>query len=179
MQIENSETWKNLEAALNQEALAYIEYTYFAQQAAKDGYTQISEIFDETAGNELRHGKLIYKMLHGGKVPETMENLRSARQSEMEEWDGNYPAYAKVARDEGFDDVADLFEGLATIEKSHGERFDVLIDRINNKEVFERKEVQTWYCTVCGYLHIGTEAPEICPVCKHPQGHFEIRATNY
>lgn len=179
MDIKQSNTWENLEAALNQEALAYIEYTYFGQQAAKDGYTQISEIFNETADNELHHGKLLYKMLHGGDMPQTMDNLKSAYASELEEWDGRYPAYAKVARDEGFDEAADLFEGLAAIEKSHGERFQVLMDRINNKEVFERKEVQVWYCTVCGHLHIGTEAPEICPVCKHPQGHFEIRATNY
>ena len=179
MDIKNSETWKNMEAALNQEALAYVEYTYYGQQAAKDGYTQISDIFNETADNELHHGKLLFKQLHGGEMPHTMDNLKAAYESELEEFDGRYPAYAKVARDEGFDDVADLFEGLAAIEKSHGERFQVLMDRIEKKEVFKRKEIQVWYCTVCGHLHIGTEAPEICPVCKHPQGHFEIRATNY
>lgn len=179
MDIKQSDTWKNIEAALNQEALAYVEYTYYGQQAAKDGYTQISDLFNETAANELHHGKLLFKRLHDGEVPHTMDNLKAAYASELEEWDGNYPAYAQTARDEGFDDVAELFEGLAAIEKSHGERFQVLMDRIANKEVFERKEVQVWYCTVCGHLHIGTEAPEICPVCKHPQGHFEVRATNY
>ena len=179
MDIKQSETWKNLEAALNQEALAYIEYTYYSQQAAKDGYTQMSEIFAETADNELHHGKLLYKMLHGGSVPHTLDNLKAAYESELEEWDGNYPAYAKVARDEGFDDAADLFEGLAAIEKSHGERFQVLIGRINDKEVFKRNEVKVWYCTVCGHLHVGKEAPLKCPVCAHPQSHFEIRATNY
>ena len=179
MDIKQSQTWKNMEAALNQEALAYIEYTYYSQQAAKDGYTQISDIFAETADNELHHGKLLFKRLHDGGVPDTMTNLQAAYASEEEEFDGNYPGYAKVARDEGFDDVADLFEGLAAIEKSHAERFQVLMDRIKNKEVFERKEIQVWYCTVCGHLHIGTEAPEVCPVCAHPQGHFEIRATNY
>jgi Rubrerythrin len=179
MNIKESQTWQNMEAALNQEALAYVEYTYYGQQAAKDGYTQISEIFNETAANELHHGKLLFKRLHDGGVPPTLENLKAAFASELEEWDGNYPAYAKVARDEGFDEVADLFEGLAAIEKSHGERFQVLMDRINNGAGFRRKEVQVWYCTVCGHLHIGTEAPEVCPVCAHPQGHFEIRATNY
>lgn len=179
MEIENSQTWKNLEDALNQEALAYIEYTYYAQQAAKDGYTQISDIFNETAGNELHHGKLIYKMLHDGGVPDTLTNLKSACESELEEWDGNYPAYARVARDEGFEDVAKLFEGLAAIEKSHGERFQTLVDRIENKEVFKRSDTQVWYCTVCGHIHIGKEAPKVCPVCNHPQGHFEIKATNY
>ena len=179
MDIKQSDTWKNLEAALNQEALAYVEYTYFSQQAAKDGYTQMSEIFAETADNELHHGKLLYKMLHGGKMPHTMDNLKSAYASELEEWDGNYPAYAAVAREEGFNEAADLFEGLAAIEKSHGERFQVLIGRINDNEVFKRNEVKVWYCTVCGHLHIGTKPPEVCPVCKHPQGHFEIRAQNY
>lgn len=179
MNIQDSETWQNLEAALNQEALAYIEYTYYGQQAAKDGYTQISDIFNETADNELHHGKLLFKMLHDGGVPDTMANLKAAYASELEEWDGNYPAYAKVAHDEGFEDAAKLFEGLAAIEKSHGERFQTLMDRIEKKEVFKREDTQVWYCTVCGHLHIGKEAPEICPVCKHPQGHFEIRATNY
>lgn len=179
MDIKQSQTWQNMEAALNQEALAYIEYTYFGQQAAKDGYTQISELFFETADNELHHGKLLYKKLHDGAMPHTMDNLQAAYESELEEWDGNYPAYAKVAREEGFDDIGDFFDGLAAIEKSHGERFQVLMDRINSGEVFKRKDVQVWYCTVCGHLHIGTEAPEVCPVCNHPQGHFEIRATNY
>ena len=179
MDIKDSQTWQNMEDALNQEALAYIEYTYYSQQAAKDGYTQISDIFAETADNELHHGKLLFKQLHGGGVPDTLANLQAAYDSELEEFDGRYPAYAKVARDEGFQEVADLFEGLAKIEKSHGERFQVLMDRINNKEVFHREEVQVWYCTVCGHLHIGKEAPKECPVCKHPQGHFEIKAQNY
>lgn len=179
MDIKESQTWQNLEAALNQEALAYIEYTYYGQQAAKDGYTQMSEIFFETADNELHHGKLLFKMLHDGEMPHTMDNLKAAYESELEEWDGNYPGYAKVAHEEGFEDAAKLFEGLAAIEKSHGERFQVLMDRLNNKEVFKRQDTQVWYCTVCGHLHIGKEAPEICPVCKHPRGHFEIRATNY
>lgn len=179
MDLKSSKSWKNIEAALNQEALAYIEYTYYGQQAAKDGYTQISELFFETADNELHHGKLLFKRLHDGAVPHTLDNLHAAYESEKMEWDKNYVKYAKDAREEGFDELGDFFDGLAAIEKSHGERFQTLIDRINNDQVFKRNEVQVWYCTVCGHIEIGTEAPEICPVCKHPQGHFEIKATNY
>ncbi len=179
MDIKDSQSWKNMEAALNQEALAYVEYTYYSQQAKKDGYVQISNIFAETADNELHHGKLLFKRLHDGGVPPTLECLALASESEREEWDGNYPAYAAVAREEGFDDVADLFDGLAAIEKSHYERFQTLISRINDDEVFHRSDVQVWYCTVCGHLEIGTEPPEVCPVCAHPRNHFQIRATNY
>ena len=179
MDIKQSQTWKNIEAALNQEALAYVEYTYYSQQAQKDGYTQISDIFAETAGNELHHGKILYKKLHGGAVPDTLECLKAARESEREEWDGRYLTYAAQAREEGFDDIAELFDGLAAIEKSHGERFDVLIDRIEKGEVFKRTEMKVWYCTVCGHIEIGTEPPDICPVCAHDKGHFEIRADNY
>ncbi len=179
MDIKQSQSWKNMEAALNQEALAYVEYTYYSQQAKKDDYVQISNIFAETAENELHHGKLLFKRLHDGGVPPTLECLKLASASEKEEWDGNYPAYAATAREEGFDELADFFDGLAAIEKSHYERFQTLIDRINNDEVFKRSEVQVWYCTVCGHLEIGTEPPEECPVCHHDKGHFQIRATNY
>ena len=164
MDIKDSQSWKNMEAALNQEALAYVEYTYYSQQAKKDGYVQISNIFAETADNELHHGKLLFKRLHDGGVPPTLECLKLASESE---------------REEGFDDVADLFDGLAAIEKSHYERFQTLISRINDDEVFHRSDVQVWYCTVCGHLEIGTEPPEVCPVCAHPRSHFQIRATNY
>jgi rubrerythrin len=179
MYIKQSQTWKNMEDALNQEALAYIEYFYYAAQAKKDGYVQISEILNETANNELHHGKLLFKKLHDGGVPPTLQCLKMAAASEKEEWDGNYPAYAKTAREEGFDDIADFFDGLAAIEKTHYERFEKLIDRINNDEVFKRTDVQVWYCTVCGHLEIGTEPPEVCPVCAHPRAYFEVRATNY
>lgn len=179
MDIKKSESWKNMEAALNQEALAYVEYIYYSQQAKKDGYVQISDIFAETADNELHHGKLLFKKLHDGGAPPTLDCLKLACESEREEWDGNYPAYAAKAREEGFDDLGDFFDGLAAIEKSHYDRFETLIDRINNDEVFKRTEIKVWYCTVCGHIEIGTEAPEICPVCQHPQGHFEIRADNY
>lgn len=179
MDIKDSKSWKNMEKALNHEALAYAEYTYYSQQATKDHYTQISELFAETADNELRHGKLLFKKLHGGDMPDTLTCLELAAASEKEEWNKNYPKYAKTAREEGFDELADFFDGLAAIEKSHGERFETLIDRINNGEVFKRKEIQVWYCTVCGHLEIGTEPPDVCPVCDHDYTHFEIRATNW
>lgn len=178
MDLKDSKTWKNLELALNQEAVAYCEYVFYAQQAAKDGYTQISNIFQETADNELHHCKLHFKKMHGGEVPHTMDNLKAACHDEESEM-GYYADYAKTAKEEGFEDLALFFGRLGAIEKTHDERFKVLIDRINAGEVFERKEVKVWVCTVCGHIHIGTEAPEKCPVCDHPQGHFEIRAENY
>ena len=129
MELEKSQTWKNLESALSQEAVAYCEYTFYGQQAAKDGYKQISDIFNETAGNELHHAKLHYKKMHGGKVPGTLDNLKAAAASEDEEV-GIYTDYAKTAREEGFADLADFFEGLAAIEKSHENRYQLLIERI-------------------------------------------------
>ena len=158
MELEKSQTWKNLESALSQEAVAYCEYTFYGQQAAKDGYKQISDIFNETAGNELHHAKLHYKKMHGGKVPGTLDNLKAAAASEDEEV-GIYTDYAKTAREEGFADLADFFEGLAAIEKSHENRYQLLIERIENDEVFRRKEVKVWVCTVCGHIEIGTEPP--------------------
>ena len=178
MELEKSQTWKNLETALSQEAVAYAEYTYYAPQAAKDGYTQISEIFNETAGNELHHAKLHFKKLHDGAVPDTLQNLKDAQDDEDAEVKV-YTGFAKTAREEGFAELADFFEGLAAIEKSHQDRFDLLIERIENGEVFRRKEVKVWVCTVCGHIEIGTEPPEKCPVCAHPRGHFKIKAENY
>ena len=178
MELEKSQTWKNLESSLSQEAVAYCEYTFYGQQAAKDGYKQISDIFNETAGNELHHAKLHYKKMHGGKVPGTLDNLKAAAASEDEEVE-IYTGYAKTAREEGFADLADFFEGLAAIEKRHENRYQLLIERIENDEVFRRKEVKVWYCTVCGHIEIGTEPPEKCPVCEHPQGYFEIKADNF
>ena len=174
MELEKSQTWKNLESSLSQEAVAYCEYTFYGQQAAKDGYKQISDIFNETAGNELHHAKLHYKKMHGGKVPGTLDNLKAAAASEDEEVE-IYTGYAKTAREEGFADLADFFEGLAAIEKSHENRYQLLIERIENDEVFRRKEVKVWVCTVCGYIYEGETLPAdfICPICKHPASDFE------
>ena len=179
MDLKSSQTWKNFETALDAEARAYCEYTFYSQQAAKDGYTQISEIFQETADNELHHCKLMFKKLHDGGVPHTLDNLKAAMADEEREGVEMYGSFAKTARDEGFTDLGDWFDMLAKIELTHKERYEQLIDRVENDEVFKRDEVKVWYCTVCGHIHIGTEAPEKCPVCEHPQGHFEIRATNY
>ena len=181
MELKDSQSWKNMETALNAEALAYVTYTFFGQQARKDGYVQISDIFNETAGNELAHAKLLFKRLHDGEIPHVLDGLKAAAGSEHFEADDQYPAFAKVAREEGFDELGEFFDNLAAIEATHEERYNVLTERIKNDEVFRREneEAQVWYCTVCGHLHIGKEAPEKCPVCAHPQSHFEIRATNY
>lgn len=175
----DSQSWKNLEEALSLECKAYCEYTFYSQQAAKDGYTQISEIFAETAENELHHAKLLFKKLHDGEVPHTLDNLKAARESEEIEGIDTYENDAKVAREEGMDGLGNWFSMLAKIEMSHKDRFDTLIERINADEVFHRDEPKVWYCTVCGHIHIGTEPPERCPVCDHPQGHFELKAENY
>ncbi len=179
MELKNSKSLKNLETALDLECRAYCEYTFYGQQAAKDGFTQISEIFNETAGNELHHAKLLFKKLHGDAMPHTLDNLQAAKASEEAEGVDAYQKFAEEARVEGFTDLANWFEMLAKIEMSHEERFKTLIDRVERDEVFRREEVKVWVCTVCVHIHIGTEPPERCPVCDHPQGHFEIRAENY
>lgn len=179
MELKDSQTWKNYQKAFDSECRAYCEYTFYGQQAAKDGYTQISEIFNETAANELHHAKLLFKRMHDDAVPPTLENLKAAREEEQREGIDEYTEFAKTARKEGFDDIGEWFDMLAKIEMTHEERFQTLIDRVKKDEVFKRDEVKVWYCTVCGHIHIGKEAPEKCPVCDHPQGHFEIRADNY
>ncbi len=179
MELEKSKTWQNLEMALNLECKAYCEYFFYSQQAKKDGYVQIGDIFNETAQNELHHAKLLFKKLHGDKVPGTLENLKAARESEEIEGIEAYQNAAKVAKEEGFDGLSEWFEELSKIELSHKDRYDTLIERVENDEVFKRDEIKVWYCTVCGHLHIGKEPPEKCPVCEHPQGHFEIKAENY
>lgn len=179
MELKDSQTWKNFEIALELEAKAYCEYTFFGQQAAKDGYTQISEIFNETASNELHHCKLLFKKLHGDAVPHTLENLEAARKSEENEGVNEYEEMSKTAYEEGFDEIGEWFSMLAKIEMSHEQRFQTLIDRVEKDEVFKRDEAKVWVCTVCGHIHIGTEPPKECPVCKHPQGHFELKADNY
>ena len=175
----DSKSWKNLEAALDAECRAYCEYTFYGQQAAKDGFTQISEIFNETAANELHHAKLLFKKMHDGGVPHTLDNLAAAKASEEAEGVDMYQKFADEAREEGLDGLGNWFEMLAKIEMTHEERVQVLIDRVERDEVFRRNEVKVWVCTVCGHIHIGTEPPERCPVCDHPQGHFEIKAENY
>ena len=179
MELQESQTWKNIETALNAEARAYVEYVFYSQQAKKDDYVQISNIFMETANNELRHAKLLFKMLHDNAVPHTLEGLKLAREEEHYEWAVQYKQFAEIAKQEGFEELATWFHDLAEIEHSHMDRYDQLIENLENKVCFKRDTIQVWYCTTCGYIHVGKEAPLICPVCKHDQGHFEIKATNF
>ena len=179
MELEKSQTWKNLESALSQEAVAYCEYTFYGQQAAKDGYKQISDIFNETADNELHHAKLHYKKMHGGKVPGTLDNLKDAAAGENYEWTTMYAEFAQTAEEEGFLALAAQFEGVAKIEKTHEERYLKLLDNLKKGEVFKKGEKVMWFCRNCGHVEIAESAPAVCPVCKHPQAYFQIKAENY
>ena len=179
MELKGTQTEKNLMAAFAGEAQAHTKYQYYASQAKKDGYVQIQNIFAETAKNEKEHAKLWFKALHGGKVPTTLENLADAANGENYEWTDMYAEFAKTAREEGFEELAVLFEGVGAVEKEHEERYRKLIERIEDGEVFERDGVYAWKCNNCGHIHFGTEAPELCPVCAHPRSYFELRAENY
>jgi rubrerythrin len=179
MELKGSKTEQNLMQAFAGESQARNKYTYYASAARKEGYNQISAIFEETAGNEKEHAKLWFKLLHGGSVPATTENLLDAANGEKYEWTEMYAGFAKTAREEGFDDIAVLFEGVATIEKSHEERYLKLLDNIEKGRVFAREEKQIWFCTNCGHFHDAKEAPEVCPVCGHPRAYFELRKVNY
>lgn len=174
-----SQTKKNLEAAFVGESQASMKYGYYAKQAAKDGYVQIGDIFTETAGNEATHAKVWFKYLHNGGVPDTKTNLRDAANGENYEWTEMYAGFAQVAEEEGFTEIAKKFELVGGIEKTHEERYNKLFERIEKNEVFERNGVKVWQCTKCGYLHVGDSAPEVCPVCGHPQAYFEQPAKNY
>lgn len=175
----SSKTWKNLEQAFAGESQAAIKYQYYASQAKKDGYEQISSIFDETSHNEKEHAKLWYKYMHGGKVDNTSTNLELAAQGENYEWTEMYQQFAAEAREEGYDDIAEKFEQVAAIEKGHETRYTTLKEKVDHDIVFQSDKVTVWKCRNCGYIHIGESAPETCPVCAHPQAFFEIRAENY
>lgn len=179
MDLKGSKTEANLQTAFAGESMARNKYTYFASKAKKDGYVQISKIFEETAANEKEHAKLWYKLLNGGAVGSTIENLKEAAEGENYEWTDMYDQFAKEAREEGFDDIADLFEGVAAIEKEHEERYRKLLANIEGDLVFSRDGDVVWQCSNCGHICVGKKAPEECPVCAHPQAHFEIKATNY
>ncbi|MCI5740140.1 MAG: rubrerythrin family protein [Lachnospiraceae bacterium] len=179
MDLKGSKTEANLQTAFAGESMARNKYTYFASKAKKDGYVQISKIFEETAANEKEHAKLWYKLLNGGAVGSTIENLKEAAEGENYEWTDMYDQFAKEAREEGFDDIAALFEGVAAIEKEHEERYRKLLANIEGDLVFSRDGDVVWQCSNCGHICVGKKAPEECPVCAHPQAHFEIKATNY
>ena len=177
-ELKGSKTEKNLQEAFAGESMARNKYTFFASKAKKDGYVQISKIFEETAANEKEHAELWYKLLNNG-IGTTEENLEIAAQGENYEWTDMYDKFAKEAREEGFDHIADLFEGVAKIEKEHEDRYRKLLSNIENGLVFSREGDMVWQCSNCGHIVIGKQAPEVCPVCAHPQAYFQLKAENY
>ena len=177
MELKGSQTEKNLWAAFAGESQARNKYTYFASKAKKEGYVQIANIFEETAGNEKEHAKIWFKLVAG--VGSTAENLKAAAAGENEEWTSMYPGFAKTAREEGFEKIAKLFEAVAKIEKEHEERYQMLLLNIEQDKVFKKSEKIIWQCLNCGYVCEGPAAPEVCPVCEHPQAYFQQIAKNY
>jgi rubrerythrin len=178
MELKGSKTEKNLMAAFSGESEARNKYTYYASKAKKDGYVQIAKIFEETAANEKEHAKIWFKLLKDG-IGETAVNLEDAASGENYEWTEMYPTFAKEAREEGFTHIAYLFEQVAKIEKEHEERYKKLLENIEGGLVFSRDEDMIWQCSNCGHIVVGKKAPEVCPVCAHPQAYFEIKADNY
>ncbi len=179
MELKGSKTEANLQAAFAGESQARNKYTYYASKAKKDGYVQIANIFEETAANEKEHAKMWFKLLHGGAVPSTIKNLKDAADGENYEWTDMYAEFAKTAREEGFDDIALLFEEVGKIEKEHEERYRKLLANIEGGLVFSREGDCIWQCSNCGHIAVGRQAPEVCPVCAHPQAYFQIKAENY
>ena len=177
-EIKGTKTEKNLNAAFAGESQARVKYQFYASKAKKEGYEQISAIFQETSDNEKEHAKIWYKLLHDG-VADTMTNLKDAAVGENYEYTDMYKKFAEEAREEGFDEIAELFEKVGEIEKHHEERYLKLVENIEKGMVFKGDGVTVWKCRNCGYIHIGDSAPEECPVCKHPQSYFEIQAENY
>ena len=179
MNLKGTKTEKNLMEAFAGESMARNKYTYFASKAKKDGYVQISKIFEETAANEQEHAKIWFKYLHDGAVPGTEENLKAAAEGENFEWTDMYARMAKEAREEGFNEIAEKFEMVAAIERDHEERYRKLLNNIKEGIVFSRDGDRIWKCSNCGHIVIGPKAPEVCPVCDHPQAFFELKAENY
>ncbi|MEE0785597.1 MAG: rubrerythrin family protein [Oscillospiraceae bacterium] len=179
MNLKGTKTEANLQTAFAGESQARNKYTYYASKARKDGYQQIAALFEETAANEKEHAKLWFKLLCGGQIPSTEENLLDAAQGENYEWTDMYAAFAADARAEGFDEIAALFEGVAEIEKAHEARYRKLLENVKNGLVFSREGDQLWQCANCGHIVIGKAAPETCPVCNHPQAYFHLKAENY
>lgn len=177
--LKGSKTEANLMTAFAGESQARNKYTYYASKARKDGYVQIANLFEETAANEKEHAKMWFKLLHGGEIPTTAENLLDAADGENYEWTDMYACMAKDAREEGFDEIAFLFEKVAEIEKMHEERYRKLLANVQNGLVFSRDGDQIWECSNCGHIVIGPKAPSMCPVCKHPQAYFQLKAKNY
>lgn len=190
MSIKGTQTEKNILTAFAGESQARNRYNYYASKARKEGYVQIADIFEETANQEKEHAKRLFKLLEGGDVEiaaafpagvigTTAENLKAAAMGENFEWTDMYPAYAKVAREEGFPEIAAIFEAIAVAEKQHEKRYQALLANLEAGTVFKKDQVVTWRCRNCGYLHEGQEAPGLCPACAHPQAHFELLAENW
>ena len=177
--LKGTKTEANLMAAFAGESQARNKYTYYASKAKKEGYEQIAALFLETANNEKEHAKIWFKLLHDGAVPSTAENLLDAAQGENYEWTDMYDKFAKEAREEGFEHIAKLFEGVAAIEKEHEERYRKLLANIEGDLVFSKDEDVIWQCSNCGHICIGKKAPDLCPVCAHPQSYFQVKAENY
>lgn len=177
MELKGSKTETNLMAAFAGESQARNKYTYYASKARKEGYVQIANLFEETAANEKEHAKMWFKLIHG--IGSTEENLKDAAAGENYEWTDMYATFAKEAREEGFDHIAELFEGVAAIEKEHEERYLKLLENVEKGLVFSKDGDTIWKCGNCGHIHIGKEAPQVCPVCAHPQAYFEVKAENY
>ena len=178
MELKGSKTEKNLMAAFSGESEARNKYTYYASKAKKDGYVQIAKIFEETANNEKEHAKIWFKLLKDG-IGATDINLGDAAEGENYEWTEMYPTFAKEAREEGFEHIAYLFEQVALIEKEHEERYRKLLANIEGDLVFSKDNDAIWQCSNCGHIVVGKKAPEVCPVCAHPQSYFELRSENY
>ena len=178
-ELKGTKTEQNLMTAFAGESQARNKYSYYASKAKKDGYVQIANIFEETAANEKEHAKIWFKLLHGGAVPSTIENLKDAADGENYEWTDMYETFAKEAKEEGFDDIAYLFEEVGKIEKEHEERYRKLLSNIEGGLVFSKDGDCIWQCSNCGHIAVGKNAPEKCPVCAHPQSYFQIKAENY
>ena len=179
MELKGSKTEKNLMTAFAGESQARNKYTFYASQAKKEGYEQIASIFEETAGNEKEHAKMWFKLLHDGKVPSTSENLKDAANGENYVWTDMYKEISETAKEEGFDDIAELFRLVGDIEKEHEERYLTLLKKVEDNLVFSSEEETIWICRNCGHVYRSKEALEVCPVCKHGKAYQERRATNY
>ena len=179
MELKGSKTEQNLMTAFAGESQARNKYTYFASKAKKEGYEQIAALFQETADNEKEHAKIWFKLLNGGEIGTTVDNLKAAADGENYEWTDMYAEFAKTAKEEGFDHIAYLFEEVAKIEKEHEARYLKLLENVKEGKVFDAGEVKIWKCRNCGHIVVGTKVPEVCPVCSHPKAYFEIKAENY
>lgn len=179
VELKGTKTEQNLKNAFAGESQAHTKYLYYASKAKKDGYQQIAALFEETAINEREHAKLWFKFLHDGGIPTTTDNLADAAAGENYEWTDMYEGFAKTAEEEGFPELAARFRLVGEVEKHHEERYRALLKNVEMKEVFEKSDVKVWECRNCGHICVGTKAPEVCPVCNHPQSFFEVHAENY